>query len=313
MAKRSPLTAVALVLSLAVLALGITLLTLVLRGTPSETLGNDSEGVTPRSFSEYSWDELSEVSQLISSAASDEEGREVASTFGLEVGATRSLSLEDGTVASVVIVGIRADTRSDGEGVAGLTLMISPIALKPMNGTDTNVGGWESSELRQWLGEGAGGLLPKDLLDAAIPVDKVTNNSGVTDEVSALTVTSDSLWLFSASEVCGEPGWFVSEYGEDPNAHTGYVDFKTYDELLAGEGSQYEYFATRGVTGGSDPNGTLCLTYCGAETSWWYRTSYPYSFTGEDASYFFQVMSSGYPSTTGLASQDSGVVIGICL
>ena len=121
MAKRSSLTAVALVLSLAVLALGVTLLVLVLRGAPGEAPGNDSEGVTPRSFSEYSWDELSEVSQLISSAASDEEGREVASTFGLEVGATRSLSLEDGTVASVVIVGIRADTRSSGEGVAGLT------------------------------------------------------------------------------------------------------------------------------------------------------------------------------------------------
>ena len=135
----------------------------------------------------------------------------------------------------------------------------------------------------------------------------------MTDEAGALTVTSDSLWLFSASEVCGEPGWFVSEYGEDPNAYTGYVDFKSYDELLAGEGSQYEYFATRGVTGSSDPNGTLRLTYRGADTPWWYRTSYPYSFTGEDASYFFQVMSSGYPSTTGLASQDSGVVIGICL
>lgn len=313
MAKRSPLTAVALVLSLAVLALGATLLVLVLRGSPGETHGDDSEGVIPRAFSEYSWDELSEVSRMISSATSDEEGREVASTYGLEVGATRSLPLEDGTVASVVIVGIRADARSDGEGVAGLTLMISPVALKPMNQADTNAGGWESSDLRRWLGDGAGGLLPKDLLDVAVPVDKVTNNSGVTNETSALTVTSDSLWLFSASEVCGEPGWFVSEYGEDPNAHTGYVDFMTYDELLAGEGSQYEYFAEHGVTGSSDPSGILCLTYRGAETPWWYRTPYPYSFTGEDASYFFQVMSSGYPSTTGLASQASGVVIGICL
>ena len=61
--------------------------------------------------------------------------------------------------------------------------------------------------------------------------------------------------------------------------------------------------------------GFLCnwCSYGGADTAWWYRTAYPYSFTGEDASYFYQVMSSGYPSTTGLASESAGVVAGMCL
>lgn len=314
--KSGGLTWVALALSLVVCVAGGVLLWLVLtsggagRTEPVEPVEQKLE---PKSFDEYSWEELAEVARLVADADSDAQGRATAEKYNVAVGDTRTLPLDDGRAAALTVVGIRADRRSDGAGVAGLTLTASPIALRPMNDEPTSVGGWEASDLRAWLADEGLELLPDELADAVVAVEKRTNNVGVTADATSVTETSDRLWLFSASEVCGEPGWFVSEYGEDPNAHTGYVDFRTYDELLAGEGSQYEYFAEHGVTGSSDPNGILCLTYRGAETPWWYRTPYPYSFTGEDASYFFQVMSSGYPSTTGLASQASGVVIGICL
>ena len=272
-------------------------------------LKEEGSSASEKSTEEWS----SRAHSFLSEAPTDAEGRAVAEKYCVAVGDVRPLPLDDGRSATLTVVGIRADARADGSGVAGLTLMASPIALRPMNDVATNAGGWEASTLRAWLaGEGLE-LLPDELADAVVAVEKRTNNVGVTADASAVTQTADELWLFSASEVCGAPGWFVAEYGAEPNYHTGYVDFAVYDALLAAEGEQYEHFRDAGVTGSSDPSGALALTYGGAETPWWYRTAYPYSFTGEDASFFYQVMASGYPSGTGLASESAGVVVGMCL
>ena len=309
------LTAIALVLSLAVVALGAGLVYLVSTNQPSATPQPSQEGgeVEPASFAEYSWDELSAVAQLIASAESDEKGREVAAEYGISLGDSRQLLLDDGRSVTLTVVGLRADERSDGSGLAGLTLMLSPISLRPMNSSDTNVGGWEASELRSWLAGEGRELLPDDLAASVVSVRKLTNNTGVTNDAAAVTQTDDELWLFSASEVCGAITWFTDEYGDEPNLYTGYVDFAPYDEMLSSEGEQYEYFASSGVRASSDPLGVLKLAYGSSTTSWWYRTSYPYTFTGEDASYFYQVMASGYPSMTSLASEPSGVTVGLCL
>ena len=309
------LTAMAVVLGIVLVALGAGLLWLVSSGgapVPA-TIASGGDEVEPRSFSEYSWEELAEVAQLVAAAPSDEEGDALAEEYGVGVGATRPLALDDGRQATLTVVGVRADERADGSGVAGLTLMASPIAVRPMNSIDTNAGGWEASELRAWLDTEGSALLPDALADAVVAVSKSTNNVGVSSDAAAVTQTSDRLWLFSASEVCGAPGWFAQEYGEEPNAYTGYVDFSVYDDILAAEGEQYAYFADAGVSGSSDPGHVLALDWAGADVAWWYRTSYPYSFTGEDASYFYQVMASGYPSTTALASTEAGVTVGLCL
>lgn len=310
------LTWVALALSLVVCVAGGALLWLVLTSGGvgrAEAVEPVEQKLEPKSFDEYSWEELAEVARLVADADSDAQGRATAEKYNVAVGDTRALPLDDGRAAALTVVGIRADRRSDGAGVAGLTLMASPIAPRPMNDEPSSVGGWEASDLRAWLADEGLELLPDELADAVVAVEKRTNNVGVTADAASVTKTSDRLWLFSASEVCGAPGWFVAEYGEEPNPYTGYVDFTAYDALLADEGAQYAYFRDAGVTGSSGSSGVLELTYGGAATTWWYRTAYPYSFTGEDASYFYQVMASGYPSTTGLASEPAGVVVGLCL
>ena len=315
------LTALALALSLAVVALGGALLWLVATGggPGSERDTVDSAGDAPRgelaaaSFGEYSWDELARIASEIAAAPSDEEGRTLASEYGIEVGDTRALALDDGTQATLTVVGIRADERADGSGPAGLTLMTSPLAVRPMNDEPTCEDGWEGSALRAWLADEGMDLLPDELAERVVPASKPANAVGVTSDPASVQATADSLWLFSASEVCGHLSWFQDEYGTEPNPYTGYVDFAPYDELLNAEGEQYEYFRAAGVSGSSDPSGILELSFGGSPVAWWYRTPYPYSFTGEDASYFYQVISSGYPSTTGLASESAGVVAGMCL
>lgn len=266
-----------------------------------------------KAFSDYSWEELSEVSAKVAAAGSAEAGAEVAEGYNVHVGDMRRFKLADDTVVDVTVVGICADERSDGSGVAGLTFICSPIATEPMSEEATNAGGWEGSGLRAWLASDGMALLPEDLASKIVPVKKSTNNVGVTSDASAVTQTDDALWLFSASEVCGPLTWFSDEYGDTPNVWTAYVDYTVYDALLSSEGAQYAYFAEAGVTGESGAGGVLEQTLRGAATAWWYRTPYPFTYTGADESFFYQVMDSGYPSSVGEATSEAGVVLGFCL
>ena len=55
-------------------------------------------------------------------------------------------------------------------------------------------------QMRAYLNGDWRAQLPEDLDAAIVPVDKLTNNVGETQDVSAVTATSDSLWLFSVAE-----------------------------------------------------------------------------------------------------------------
>ena len=271
--------------------------------------------LAPKDFSDYSWDELSRISTKISAASSDEEGIEIAREYnladasGAPVNETREVVLNDNTLAYARIVGFRHDQRSDGSGAAGMTLMVSMLSEQPMEASNTNDGGWEASSLRAWLASDGLSLLPDDLANRIVRVDKPTNNVGITSDPSSVTQTADDLWAFSAVEVCGQLTWFEDEFSSEISYTPG------LDAVLNAEGTQYAYFSASGVNGetGGHEN-ALALTYRGSARPWWYRSAYPlnYADTGSNA-YFFRASETGYPSSVGQANATSGVVVGFCL
>ena len=307
------LVAAAAFLAAALVVLGVAVWRLPSRepaaGAAPESGASASELVR-KDPADYDWAELSQISAMVAGAASDEEGISVAREFGLvdadgtPLAASIDVPLTDGTLAKAQLVGVRHDVQADG-AACGLTFMLSVVADEPMEVADTTEGGWESSSLRAWAASDGKALLPEELSGRLVACAKSTNNVGVTDDASSVTQTSDELWVFSASEVCGPVDWFAGEYGPT---------MSSYDELVGLEGVQYPYFKAAGVTGDSDPSGTLALTYRGASWAWWYRTPYPYVFMGQgDSGSFFQVTASGFPSSVGLASSSSGVVLGFCI
>lgn len=273
------------------------------------------QALEPKSFSEYSWDELSQISAKIAAAATDDEGLAIAQEYnladasGVPVNETREVVLDDNTLTYARIVGFRHDQRADGSGIAGMTLMVSMLSEQPMEASNTNEGGWESSALRSWLAGDGMALLPDDLATHVVSVSKATNNAGITADPSSVTQTSDSLWAFSAAEVCGQISWFEDEFASEISYTVG------LDAVLNAEGTQYPYFAAAGVTdetGG--PADALALTYRGSARSWWYRSAYPLNYAGtSSSSYFFRVSEGGYPSSVGQADAASGVVAGFCI
>lgn len=274
-----------------------------------------SSELKPKAFSDYTWDELSQISAKIAAAGSDEEGRAVAQEFGILdasgniVDQSRDVVLSTNFLAKARVVGVRADMRSDTGSVAGLTFMVTPISKQAMNATETNVGGWEASALRVWLSGDGLALLPEDLSQVIAAADKKTNNVGLTDEAASVTTTQDKLWCFSVAEVFGDVDWYVQEFSET----NWYLDPPAYDALLAQEGAQYQWFSQIGASAAQTAVDGLVMTYGGPALCWWLRTPYAYDFLGNDPAVFFQVMQNGYPSTVARANSELGVAVGFCL
>lgn len=258
------------------------------------------EAATVKSAVEaYTWDELAQISDEIGAAGDEAAAIEVAKKYNLctpegklDGTQVKLVTLTNNMTVPVQIVGFAHDDKTAG-GKAGITFMFGDaIAEAPMNQTDTNAGGWEASQMRAYLNGDGMALLPEDLKKVVAPVDKLTNNVGETQDVSAVTTTSDSLWLLSAAELCGSIDWY-----SDPS----------YNAVLNAEGFEYQLFRDTAVDS-SNANDILVKNYQNSPYNWWVRSPYP------GRSDLFQlVYSVGNPRDGGYAGGSIGVVPGFCL
>lgn len=244
------------------------------------------------SVDEYSWSELSVLSDAIAAADGNEASLDVAKRFHL-VGSDGTLdgsqgkwvTLADGTVTRVVIAGFNHDDKAGG-GKAGITFAFADaVALRGMNNNagfnDVSesddfdaVGGWNASELRGWLNGEFVHELPPDL--QAVLADVVKSSLVVPerelslDDAGALLASTDALigqgtnklWIPAIAELSG-----VKD--NSPTA-------KSYPEWTAplkAEGNQYRLFADADVSERYG-NAVLVRTLAGgdgAALSWWLR------------------------------------------
>ena len=174
----------------------------------------ESNGVTIQdSVDNYSWSDLKTIADEIADAANnggdpyavaakyhlgDEDGAPTASSY-------KTVELKNGVTAKAYIVDYGCDDRADGKGKAGITFLFDDVAPfeASMNKDGANSGGWKDSDLRKTLNKQFIKKLPKDLKNSIVKVKKLTNNSGVTTDVSSVTETEDALWLPSAMEILG--------------------------------------------------------------------------------------------------------------
>lgn len=199
-------------------------------------------------LADYQWGELKKIAIEISRAKSDEEGLEIAKKYHLcrddgtlDPNARKTVTFADGTgMQDVRIIGFRHDAKSGSENPAGITFcFVGPVDFVEANATEpgvsSNVGGWEGSSLRSHVGEYRGeqvlndDKIPKELGRCITTVEKLTNNAGGKDEEAVPTVTEDRCFALSYEEV----------FGSDVLKGTAHV----VENVTAGEGSQYQYFA----------------------------------------------------------------------
>ncbi len=283
-----------------------------------DAAAGDGKELEPKDFASYTWEELRQIASLIENSGSEEAGLAVAQKYGILASdgtlndCERQVVLVDGSAGLCRVVGVLADDLADGSGKAGLTFIMSGLGSSEMNPTATCDGGWEGSELRGWLNSEGLSLLPEDLRAGVRVVSKLSNNVGITNDPSSITSTSDSLWLFGASEIYGSISWYEQEYGSGVIYNTDYTDFAPYKQMINSEGSQYLYFAQNGVADRSE-YAAVSTVLGSLSSNFWLRSAYPLSISGTDDGQFYQVMASGYPSTVALATQRNKILAGFCL
>ena len=249
---------------------------------------------------DYSWSKLKNISKEIAAAGSDEDGLEIAKSYGLVDsdgklgGDTKTVILTDGTELCARIAGFRHDELASG-GLAGITFEFADAKIThSMNDSDTNEGGWEASGMRSWLNKDFYAMLPKDLKSCIEPAIKWTNNVGNVDtnDTSMVTATSDGLWLLSDMEVYGE---------KDPSD-------RTHAAVFNAEGSQYQIYADNGVYGDFNDSCDFCAKPNGGRKfgGWWFRTS---NFRN---GWFVRAGSNGWWCGISSASDEDGVSPGFC-
>lgn len=271
---------------------------------PGLDCGGSSAGLgSPRSaLIDYSWDELARISRNMAYDAGT-----IAKTLDAYHLCARSsdpdgvqrkeITLKNGLSIKVSVVGVSHDVSSDGSKRHGLTFMTDGcVALRRMNSSGRNTGGWERSDLRAWLNGDFIGLLPDDLAAVLLPTQKLTNNVGKTISTSSVTTTVDKVWAPSLVELVG---------ADQVSGVDWPAEYADADQIFNREGSQYEY--TVGSLAG-DPNDTLVMFWNGQPVSWWERSPHP----GFDT-YFKGVSTMGVPVEGEDPAQSLGVVACFCV
>lgn len=266
----------------------------------------DAAGAAVKSAVEaYTWDELSQISAEIGAAGDEAAAIEVAKRYNLctpegklDGTQVKSVTLADGTQTTVQIVGFAHDDKTSG-GKAGITFIFGDcIGESAMNtGSPTNAGGWAASQMRGLLNDDGMKMLPEELASVVVPVDKLTNNVGDTQDVSSVTTTSDSLWLFSYAELAGPI----------PAAELLGGGYEWAADIFNAEGTRYKLFNDAGVIW-NDDNPILVKNFQGSPNDWWERSPYP-----DDSGSFWYVNFVGNPYCGYYAGHSNGVVPGFCI
>ena len=194
-----------------------------------------------------------------------------------EIGDEKDIELSTGEILTAQIWGYSHDDLADESGKANITFGLKNLMddKYEMNDPETNVGGWESSDMRSYM-ETILNTFPSDIKLLIKPVHK---KSTIGNESTQTQTTSDSLWIPSCVEL-------NSSTTED-----GYKD----------EGSPYQIFTNYQSRIKRLSNGS------GATSQYWTRS--PQTST---STLFINVRTDG---TMGSSGSDNlyGVCFGFCL
>ena len=142
------------------------------------------------------------------------------------------------------------------------------IENRQMNSTNTNVGGWEASEMRTYANGDFFNKLPEDLRNVIIDTKVVSGHGSTTGETNF--TSTDKIYLLSAHEVY-----------EDGTSNQVSSRDTAWDKTR-----RLDYYKNLGVT--TDSYSGTKKKYGNSDSKWWLRAAYSNS-----VDYFLDVNASG--------------------
>lgn len=190
----------------------------------------------------------------------------------------KDVTLNNGEVYTLEILGFNHDELADGTGYANMTIGMQHLLkqTRAMNSTATNEGSFVGSEMHNWLNGEFYNNLPDVFKQHIKTVNKVTGTGGGSS--SGTRTDAMKIFLFSEQEVFGSKSSSVGN-----------------------EGSQYSRFTTSSTRIKKLSNGS------GSANTWWFRS--PRS----GSSNSFCVVYSGGAASSYYANNSHGVCAGFCV
>lgn len=263
-------------------------------------------------LNDYSWEEITQISKLISKKGDQNGAIEIAKKYHLctadgklDGTQTKDVTLSDGTRTKVMIMGFNHDDKSDGSGKAGITFIFADdIAKKNMfekadldnlfqkiqDDGSASIS-WENTSLRSWLSGSFSNELPSDLREQIVSVDKAdavmpwvsyTIDSYYGGGIGAELNDDPDLMTTSTTTTTSDKLW-VPSYVELAPISDFNDDYMSYCAYLPQEGSQYQLFDDAGLT--EDTPNSILGTYDSQDGGgWWLRSwgTYGDRFSGKD-------------------------------
>lgn len=204
-------------------------------------------------------------------------GQAGAAPSVFKVGDEKSIKLATNETVTLRIEDFNHDDLSAG-GKAKITLGMKNLlaATQRMNSSNTNSGGWNSSEMRTTRMSTYLSQLPADLRAVIKPVIKKTTAG---NQSTTIQNTTDSLWLFSAIEAGLQAGV------------AGYMNEGTTYPLFVDDASRIKNLS----------NGAGAVAY------WWFRSP----FTSASTSFALATADGSFINIS--ASYSRGVCLGLCV
>ena len=192
------------------------------------------------------------------------------------------INLTDGdVVADVEIIGYDHDNLANNSGKSPLTFFCAdlPQIQHRMNEASSNDGGYENSEMREFINNELFNALPDSLKSIIKPVYKISDG-GSTNKT--LVTTTDSCWLASYDE----------------------VGLTSSDNSLSGQGDVYS-----SIFSSNKESRKKYITDSTSTGGWWLRSSY---YSLNSSSMFWRVTNSG-GSYSDIAFNSFYVAFGFCI
>lgn len=236
-----------------------------------------------KSLEEYSWDEITQISE----AGLADEYFNIGDEKKVTLNTTSTANVNtltdtgEGETYTLQIIGFNHDDLVDEEGnltdkKAGITFIFKDcIDLHYMNPTNTNIGGWRDSDLRKYINNNIYNMLPENLKNT---IKEVSKKSRLGHGSSNIITTNDKLFLLAISEISN--GW-----GTNFNL-----------------GERYEFYPND-----NSYSETRVKKYNNSVSNWWLRES------GYNHSYNFAICGNGLLVTSVNASSNYGVAPAFCI
>lgn len=235
----------------------------------------------------YTWQQLSELAQVIAATKNRDYGFRIANAYGLLTGNDDVKTIEMGDqTCEMRLVDVMSDVTTDEGGeerYVGMTFISTNASFESAFDTpaeDSTRLSFAGSQLATWLDSDVYGQLPEEVQELVTPVNKACTVVEGAPAVPTIETNAYKLWVPSVVELGGAPEWGFESAWMDAegimasNQALAQEESKTHG---ASSAKKYLYYYRNDVSSDDIANDTLVLH--GPETeegySWWTRTVDP--------------------------------------